>query len=439
VNLFITITHHKKTAIGVGIVLILLAVFVFSLPRKGAAAGSTYQIEVAKSSSLSTTVEATGTVRAYQSARLVWQTSGVVESVDAQLGDVVKADDVLAVLGRDSLPKNVVLAEADLVSAQLALDDLLGSAETDRANAAISLRAAQEAYDDALHYREQLNDLVEYDVFKGFRGIKTPMGYFKVPKIEHIEYYPTEEQKTEADQDVALRKAELEDAQRAYEKLKGGPNPQDIAAAETHVTAAQATLNQAKIIAPFNGTITDIDVKAGDRVSSGNLAYRLDDLSKLLIDLDVSEVDINTVSVGQEVSINLDAVQGKTYRGVVTEIAGTGSSSTGGVNFRVTVALTDPDEHVKPGMTAAVLIQVRHIEDALLVPNQAVRMLGDQRVVYVLRGDDTLEAIEVRLGAKDDTHSEVVGGNLKEGDLIVLDPPTTIDTGSNGIGNTFGG
>jgi HlyD family secretion protein len=91
-------------------------------------------------------------------------------------------------------------------------------------------------------------------------------------------------------------------------------------------------------------------------------------------------------------------------------------------------------------MTAAVLIQVRHVEDALLVPNQAVRMLGDhQRVVYVLRGDDVLDAVEVRLGAKGDTHSEVVGGNLKEGDLIVLDPPATIENGSNDVGSTFGG
>jgi HlyD family secretion protein len=333
----------------------------------------------------------------------------------------------------------VVLAKADLVSAQQALDDLLGSAETERANAAIDVRAAQEAYDDAVRYREQLNGLVEYDVFTGFKGLKTPMGYFKIPNIKHIKYYPNDEQKAEADQDVALRKAELEDAQRTYERLKDGPNPQDLAAAKAHVTAAQATLDQAKIIVPFDGVITEGNVQAGDQVSAGNLAYQLDDLSKLLIDLEVSEVDINTITVGQEVSIDFDAVQGKTYHGVVTEIAGTGSSSTGSVNFRVTVALIDADDFVKPGMTAAVLIQVRHAEDALLVPNRAVRMLGDQRVVYVLKEDNVLDAVEVRLGAKDDTYSEVVGGNLKEGDPIVLDPPAMLDTSSSDVGSPFGG
>jgi HlyD family secretion protein len=439
VNLLSTIAHHKKTAIGFGVALILIAVLVFVLPRKGAAAASAYQTEAAGRGILSATVEANGAVRARQSARLTWQTSGVVETVNAHLGDTVKAGDVLAVLERNSLPKNVVLAEADLVSAQQALDDLLGSAETDRANAAISVRAAQEAYDDAVHYRELLNDQVKYDVFTGFKRIDTPFGKIKFPNIHHIKYYPNDEQKAEADQDVALRKAELEDAQRAYERLQDGPNSQDVAAAKARVIAAQATLDQAKIIVPFDGVITEGNVKSGDRVSPGTLTYQLDDLSKLLIDLEVSEVDINTISVGQEVSIDFDAAQGKAYRGVVTEIAGTGSSSTGSVNFRVTVALTNPDELVRPGMTAAVLIQVRHIEDALLVPNRAVRMLGDQRVVYVLKGDDMLEAVDVRLGAKDDAYSEVVGGNLKEGDLIVLDPPATLDSDPNEVGSPLGG
>ena len=438
-NLLNFFTRNKKTIIGSSVILILMTMFVFTLSRNSVAANSTYQTEAAGHGNLSTTVGATGTVRAYQSAALTWQTSGIVESVNMQLGDAVKAGDALAVLGKASLPKNVLLAEADLGSAQQALEDLLGSAHTEKANAAISVRTAQEAYDDAVHYRELLNDQVKYDVFTGFKGLKTPLGYFKIPNIKHIKYFPNETQKTEADQDVALRRAELNDAQRTYENLKDGPNPQDVAAAKARVTAAQATLNQAKIVAPFDGVITDCNVQAGDQVSSGKLAYKLDDLSKLLIDLEVSEVDINTISVGQEVSIDLDAVQGKTYQGIVSEIAGTGNSSTGSVNFRVTVALTDADELVKPGMTAAVLIQVRHVEDALLVPNQAVRMLGDQRVVYVLRGNDVLDAVEIRLGAKDDSYSEVVGGNLKEGDLIVLDPPATIDSGSNDVGSTFSG
>jgi multidrug efflux pump subunit AcrA (membrane-fusion protein) len=97
------------------------------------------------------------------------------------------------------------------------------------------------------------------------------------------------------------------------------------------------------------------------------------------------------------------------------------------VNFRVTVELADVDELVKPGMTAAVLIRARSVEDALLVPNRAIREMGGQRIVYVLREDDSLEAVEVRLGTVSDAYSEVVGGDLQEGDRVVLNPPAVVN------------
>jgi len=427
VHLIDFFSRNKKTALVLGLILVLAAVYVVVVPRGGAAAGSTYQTEAAGRGNLSTSVGATGTVRATQSVSLAWQTSGIVGSVHAQLGDTVQADELLAVLERSSLPQDVVLAESNLISAQQALDDLIGSADTDKANAAIALRDAQEAYDEALHYRELLDQRVDYDILVGFNGTKTPMGWMRIPDIRHIKYYPDETQKAEADQDLALRIAELEDARRAYDRLQSGPNAQDLAAAEARVAAAQAALDQAKIIAPFDGVITDMSVQQGDRVSAGELAFRVEDLSHLLIDLEVSEVDINSVSVGQEVTVNFDAIQGKDYQGLVVEVAGAGTSSAGSVNFRVTVKLADADELVKPGMTAAVLIRVRNLEDALLVPNRAVRVLNGQRFVYVLGEDGLPNPVEVRLGATSDVYSQLVGGDLQEGDLIVLNPPETLD------------
>jgi HlyD family secretion protein len=418
--------RNKKTTLALGLVLALAAAYLFAFPRSGVAAETAYQTETVARGDLSAVVGATGTVRAAQAVTLAWQTSGIVESVEAQLGDRVQAGELLAVLERASLPKEVVLAEANLVSAQQALDDLIGSADTDKANAAIALREAQEAYEQAVNYRELLDDQVEYDLMVGFKGLKTPMGYLKIPNIKHIEY---SEQPAEgrSGQDVALRQAELEDAGRAYEHLQDGPNPQDLAATEARVAAAQAALDQAKLSAPFEGVITDISIQPGDWVTAGEAAFRVEDLSGLLIDLEVSEVDINSVSLGQVVTVNFDAIQGKDYQGLVVEIAGTGRPSAGSVNFRVTVELADADELVKPGMTAAVLIRARTVEDALLVPNRAVREVGGQRIVYVLREDDSLEAMEVRLGTISDAYSEVVGGDLQAGDRVVLNPPAVVN------------
>jgi HlyD family secretion protein len=432
-NLKNLVTKNKKGLIVLGVIAVLVITFAFLWPRNGAAASNAYQTEVAGRGDLSAMVGATGTVRAIQSATLTWQAGGIVETVNGKLGDSVREGDVLAGLAQSSLSQNIILAEADLVTAQQELDDLLHS-DTERADAVIALREAQDAYDRALEYRQSLEGKIDIQYVVWIDGR---------PEARYRRGYADETQKAKADEDLALKKGQLEDAQRAYDRLKDGPNAQDIAAAEAKVAAAQATLNQAMITAPFGGIVTDASVLAGDQVAAGEMAFQVDDTSHLLIDVEISEVDINSISVRQEVTVNFDAVQRKDYHGEVVSVAGSGVEAEGSVNFKVTVELIDADELVKPGMTAAVLIQVRNVEDALLVPNRAVRVVDAKRVVYVLAEDGTLSPVEIRLGASSDTYSEVVGGDLNEGDKVVLNPPATADfgpgNGPNGGNNPFGG
>ena len=93
-------------------------------------------------------------------------------------------------------------------------------------------------------------------------------------------------------------------------------------------------------------------------------------------------------------------------------------------------------------MTAAVTITVEQINNVLLVPNRAVRLVNNQRVVYVLRNGQPVE-VNVTLGASSDTTSEVVSSNLNAGDLIILNPPSTLfnrpSGGGGGGGGPFGG
>jgi HlyD family secretion protein len=210
-----------------------------------------------------------------------------------------------------------------------------------------------------------------------------------------------------AEADLALAQAQLEDAQENYDDLLAGASGDDIAAAEARVAAAQATVDLQRIAAPFAGTITQINSKSGDQISPGTLAFRLDDLSRLLVDVQVSEIDINNVQVGQEVVVTFDAIPGHEFNGVVSEVALVGTSLQDVVDFIVTVELTDPDETVKPGMTAAVNIAVSQLEDVLLIPNRAVRVLDGNRVVYILK-NGVPTPVEVSLGASSETNSQVV-------------------------------
>jgi HlyD family secretion protein len=153
--------------------------------------------------------------------------------------------------------------------------------------------------------------------------------------------------------EIALAEARLADAQREWERLKDGPDPADIAEAKARVAAAEASLNRSRLTAPFEGVITQVSNKPGDVVSPGSPAFRLDDLSRLLVDLQVSEVDINQIQAGQAVILTLDAIPGKDYHGIVIETAPAGAETAGVVYFQVTVEFTDADSLVRPGMTAA--------------------------------------------------------------------------------------
>ena len=135
---------RKKIIIPIAVILVAVALFLIFRPGGGEQIGQ-FQTATIERGDLTATVGATGTVRARQTATLVWQTTGTVEKVNVQIGDQVKAEDVIASLSKTSLSQNLILAEADLVSAQQAMKDLLES-DTARAQAWIALRAAEDAF-----------------------------------------------------------------------------------------------------------------------------------------------------------------------------------------------------------------------------------------------------------------------------------------------------
>jgi len=420
-----------------------------------------YQTVVAEKGDLLAVVGATGTVRARQSAQLTWQTNGTVESIQVSLGDSVSAGDVLASLGMTSVSQNIILAQSDLLSAQRSLEDLQTSTVA-RAQAEQAVVTAQKTYDDAKTRYDGINfqrasdsyienTKAELDLAK--QQVALARRYYKLvenlndgdsrkaqglanltaaelrvdqltAKLNYVTGRPDAQEISQRKSALDVATAQLEEAKRKLERIKDGPDPLDVAALETRIIASQATLNLVHITSPFDGVITSTEPLPGDQVSPGKVAFRLDDLSRLLVDVQVSEIDINSIQVGQPVTMSFDAALGKTYNGIVATVAQTGTVVQGAVNFTVTVELTDPDEFVKPGMTAAVNILVREVKDVLVVPNRAVRVVDGQRVVYVLK-NGLPEMVKIRLGATSDTVSEVINGDLKEGDLIVLNPPTT--------------
>jgi HlyD family secretion protein len=418
------------------------------------------QTQPAERGNLTAVVGATGTVRPNQAASLQFETSGTVEQVSVQVGDQVEVDQVLATLRETSVPASVIAARAEMVDAQRALDQLLQSGSP-QAEAQLALAQAQDALKDAEYkwrvrqegYRASTAtlDLARARLVLAEQSLEDANSAYgrvggdpwedsnKAAALEmvaqaqqHLDstkralnWYtgrPSQIEQALLDAEVAQAQARLGDAEREWNRLKDGPDAADIVAAKARVAAAQSTAEMAQIAAPFAGQVTSVEVKPGDQVSPGAPGFGLADLSEMLVDISLSEIDINRVAVGQPVSVVFDGIPENTYTGEVTEIGLVGSAVQGVVSFPVTVRLTAADEQVRSGMTAAVSIVVNEIENILLVPNRAVRVQDGKRVVYILK-DGQPVPVEVVLGASSDTDSEVTRGDLKEGDLIVLNPP----------------
>ena len=416
--------------------LIILLVIAIAVPAflfvrgSNAGAATQFQTTTLERGTLTATIGATGTVRAMQTAVLVWQAAGTVDTVNVKVGDNIPKDFVMAFLEKTSLPQSIIAAEADLADAQQALDDILNS-DTARAEAVIALREAEETFvkaENYLHYLQNSRRIPQTSVNTYL--VRTRRGFEYRTKTKTFKGPAPEDWIIEAENDLALKKAELDEAQRTYDRLTSG-NTAEIEAAEARVDAAQAALNMARVVSPFAGTVTESHSLSGDQVSAGATAFRVDNLSSLLVDVQVSEVDINNISIGQTVTLTFDAILGKRYHGEVVEVTQAGTVEEGVVSFTVTVELTDADALVKPGMTAGVNIVVEELQDVLLVPNRAVRLVDGERVVYVLEDGQPVRK-EIRLGSSSDTQSIVVSGDVAEGDQIVLNPPVEFGPGGPG-------
>jgi HlyD family secretion protein len=417
------------------------------------------QTVAAARSSLTATVGATGVVRANQTGLLVWKTSGTVASVEVEAGQEVEEGSLLAALLETSLTQNIILARADLTNAEKALDDLMNS-DTVRRQAAQAIAAAERAvleaeaaleFFDEQAYRDELDD-ARSEIIEARDDLRTAREDFE-PYEDWDEENQTRRNFQEALDEAQLRydeavrtvrlleldrvtaqanldltQSQLADAQREYERVREGPDPADIAALETRIAAAEATLNLAELKAPFAGTITEVHTNPGDQTSTGQTAFRIDDLSRLLVDVRVTEVDVNRIGIGQPVLLSFDAIPGREYEGRISSVSPVGNITQGLVEFLFSVELENADELVKPGMTAAVNVVVNRLENVLVVPNRAVRLHEGQRVVYLLRNNN-LERVSVNLGASSDTMSEVVSGDLQAGETIVLNPPATLGNG----------
>ncbi len=427
-------------------------------------------------SSLVASVTGAGNIYAPQQTTLNFALTGAqIKSISVQVGDKVKAGQVLALEDDTDLQYSLKSAQAQLTSAQAALEKLKQpAAQTDVNAAKAQLTSAQAAYqaavdkdahksdqlmaakatlDKALATLQQAQAAYDAIAWRDNAGNSSQAATLASATADYQSALATYNLTIVGINDTGVKSAAqtLASAQANLATVTAPATAQAIAQAQASVDSAQVAVDQAqsklaqaKIIAPFDGTIATVNYVPG-QLSSSSAVLSLVNLDNLETQITLSEVDIAKVKVGQQVSLSLDAVTGANVTGQVLSVSPVGTVTSGVVNYTVTVALDKANSAIMPGMTTTANVVVDQRDNVLTVPNRAIKSQNNKKTItLLLEGKEVL--VTVKTGMSNDTSTEIVSAttadgqqiNLADGDVVVLNSTSTSSKSTSGTGGPGG-
>lgn len=474
---------------GLSLVLLLLGAVGYWHGRGSGAEGPRYQTAAIKRGDLISTVSATGTLQAVTRIEVGSQVSGIIEAVYVSHNSVVKKGQLLAQIDASTYRTAITQAEASVSN----VESSLANAQADAANASANSRAARAAVVSAQAAVEQSRvgvisaqasiSSAQARLEKAESLLKNTRKSYERSQdlysreliaLADLDTARTDLSAAEADADSA--RADLAGARASLEsanvtvsskqtevesaRIKKSASDELIVAAQARVrgyraqvTQAQANLRTAQInlqrtsiTSPIDGVVLDVAITAGQTVAAQlqapNLFTLAQDLTQMQVETSVDEADISKVKVGVNAHFTVDAFPEETFAGEVTEVRQSPTTSNGVVTYLTVVRTRNPAGKLRPGMTATVDIVVSKRSSVIKIPNEALSFhpsdssaeatggssaVGNQ--VYTLEGT-RLVAHSVKVGLSDGSDSEMVSGDLKEGQSVVVALETSAKGGS---------
>ncbi|MCB8953830.1 MAG: efflux RND transporter periplasmic adaptor subunit [Ardenticatenales bacterium] len=228
---------------------------------------------------------------------------------------------------------------------------------------------------------------------------------------------------------VEVANANIARAQAAYQKLQEPVSQDDLAileaqvrSAETNLALTQLRFEQSRIVAPIDGKVATVLISSGEQALPGSPAIVIVNEGAFHITINVDEIDIDQIVVGQQVDITLDAIADVTVAGTISDIAPTPQTAGGVITYLVTINITDLGGiNLRPGMSANASIVVNEVDNVLTVPNWAIRLDRETGDAYVIvqRAENNFDEVKIITGLRNEQYSEVVSG-LSAGDVVVV-------------------
>lgn len=388
---------------GLAAAVVVVAALGYSLWGGDGARGVRYVTEPVTRGGLTVTVTATGAVAPTNEVEISSELSGMIRSVLVDFNDAVAKGQVLAELDTDKLEAQVKHTRALLDARKAKLTELEAT----------------------------LNE--------------------KRREYERVEALAEKGHSSESALDVA--RAAFDRAAAAIISAKA-----DIAVAEADLFVDETNLKKACICSPIDGVVLQRNVDPGQTVASSFqtpvLFTLADDLREMQLEVDIDEADIGKVREGNRARFTVEAYDDREFPAAISELRFAPETVEGVVTYKAVLTIDNRDLLLRPGMTATAEITVQEVEDALLIPNAALRFapptgagpedglsliqsilprpprtvevpklpqpINGAQPIWVLRGEAPVE-VGVRIGASDGIHSEVLEGDLEPGDRVIVD------------------
>ncbi len=353
------------------LVIIAVCVFYFLKSKNEKIEFETKKLELGKISQI---VTASGVINPLSTVIIGTQVSGTIKEIYVDFNSEVKQNQLLALIDPDVFEATVAQREAAL----------------EIAKAQVNIQE-----NDIIYYKKTLD---------------------RISKLKNASYSTEKElEAAQRDYDNAVAQLKLQQAQ--------------VKQAQASLDSAQTELRYTKITSPVDGIVISKSVEVGQTVaasfSTPELFSVAEDLTKMEIEASVVEADIAKVKVNQPVNFSVDSFPDKVFTGTVKQVRNQAVTTSNVVTYSVIIGIDNSELLLKPGMTANVEIITAQKDDALIVPNAALRFYLDENQRYKEKGvwilkNDTPERVTIQEGISDDNNTEIISENLKLGDEIII-------------------
>jgi HlyD family secretion protein len=473
-------TGTRAWLIGLGLVAMLLTALIARDTVFAQPAAATVTTVAADRGTVTSVVSGTGSLVPAGRMNVNFKTAGTLTEVDVKVGDHVTTGQILARLDSSTQQSTLAQAQASLASAQANLQSVqspLTSAQL--AQLQHQLSAAQQSYNytvATVNARNQAdattvaNDQASVNAScpNGVSCSQDQAALASARNQQTMDSISGQSQISSAANQITAARDNLNVQSQVKPNSVASAQAQ-LASAQAQVQAAQLAVNQTTLTAPTSGVVVSINGVAGEAVAgggsgttaqapgsiapqpssgsgstgaaSGSSAFIvIDDNSSLLAVMPFAETDAAKLAANQTTALTFDAIPNLTITGHVLSVSPNATTISNVVDYYVAFVLNRTDPRLREGMTVNAAVTVAEADDAVRVPNQAVRTTGGTTMVTVLSNGQQVPT-EVVTGIVGDTYTEIKAG-LNPGDRVVL--PTVRASGATttnvrGFGGGFGG